>query len=159
MARRSPPTVSSSPEAAVWRYLQNSGTTNIAEVKLENFKLEGGGTITGIDKFWQQYNLAEAFDVQGEITINGGGSNVTFDTNTANFTCGADGGYEFVIHFDEGHMTVSVDAYSGAKNPVTTKTTTEVDTSISSTKYAEVTTTTAQTAITWDQAVIAKAGE
>lgn len=146
-------------ESTIWKYLQDIGVTDLSMVTLSGFEFNDGTTITSPASFLQQYTLSttEPFKVKGTFNITGSGA-ATIAGYEAYFTCGADASdsYDFVVTFDNAQMTVSMDASYGTKNPVTSSTTTSY--SGSPTGYARITTTSTQTAFSWDDPIISKGG-
>lgn len=147
-------------ESTIWKYLQDVGVTaadvSAGMITLSDFQF----TDYDLGDFLQQYALAAdtKFDVKGTLDINGTTGAAAFADYDAYFTCGADASdsYDFVVTFDNAQMTVSMDASYGTKNPVTSSTTTSY--SGSPTGYARITTTSTQTAFSWDDPVISKGG-
>lgn len=163
-------------ESAVWRYLEQSGTS-AGSLTFSNFTYQGTA-ITSVDDFWYQHASianpeASLTDVSGAIHIDGertAGSSTIADFDAA-FACGTGADlYDFTVDFgtaDLGsanlesvdfdaltQMTVVLNGYSGQKAPITTK---AVQTYGNG--YAQITTVSKQTAISWEAPVIKKGGD
>lgn len=153
-------------ETAIGQYIQQSNA-EIGEINLSGFYYDASGTKTAfpaLTQFWMYSD--DAIGTAGEIQISGTGTGVSLTGGDlesgfeANFKCcdGADL-YDFVVDFgSSSQLVVTMDGYSGTNNPVTSSQVTEVSTSISTTGYARVSTTTTRTAISWSEPDVQKGG-
>ena len=163
-------------ETAIGQYLEQSHVS-ISDITLSGFRYyDSTGDVkalTSISQFmmYSGSGSSESVGTYGTLSLSGtvnaaaNGGTVTLSDELengfdANFECcyGAQL-YDFVVDFgNSSQLVVVMDGYSGTNNPVTTSQVTEVPTSISTSGYARVFTTTTRTAISWSKPEVEKGG-
>lgn len=156
-------------ETAVWRYMKQAGMNqyDTGRISLSNFPA------AAVDDFWCQFDLvglnsenssdpaegsnptSGADEICGTIRVEGSGNASRIRPFDVTFACGSgENLYDFTVDFGEySQMNVVMNGYSGTKDTVTTTAITTYNG-----KYAQITTQSTQTAISWENPVIEKGG-
>ena len=144
-------------EAAVLRYLQENADGESPVVKLENFP---GGSTTAQFRFQNSVAAPDDPTIADELTVQS--TNAMIPGYTANLSVGRGTDlYDFFVDFGENsQLKLTMNAYSGASNPITIENPASVDGGqyFPGNSYVQITIESTQTSISWKNPLIEKGG-